>query len=88
MASEVVWVPTCCGRVMRYVTYGGQQGEPCAALSCGQCGKHITLEPQPITSLDTLGTNARVLSVVGAPKPPAEERHPHVVSAGLDDPTL
>ncbi len=87
MASEVVWVPTCCGRVMRYLTYG-EQAQACAAFACSQCERHVNLEPQSISSLSDFGANARVLSVVGAPKPPAEERSPRRVPAGVDDPTL
>ena len=68
-----MWVPVCCGRVMRYNTLG-VGAEAKGGLVCTACGKHIALEPEPVASLSTYGKGSKVMSVLGTPKPPKTER--------------
>lgn len=81
-----VLVPVCCGRVMRYNSFGRPGGASYGALVCTNCSKHIVLEQEPLSSLKTYGEGSKVLSVVGSPKPPKAERKARDV--GSDDPTL
>ncbi len=82
-----VWVPVCCGRVMRYNTLGSGGGMR-GALVCTDCGKHIALEREPLSSVSTYGKGSRVISVLGSPKPPKTDRRKSAGEAGSDDPTL
>ena len=85
--DSIVWVPVCCGRVMRHNSFGRPGGTAYGALVCTNCSKHIVLEQEPLSSLDTYGEGSKILSVVGSPKPPKAER-PKARDVGPDDPTL
>jgi hypothetical protein len=83
-----VWVPVCCGRVMRCNTFRQANGGAYAALLCTSCNKNITLEQEPLDAANSFGEGTKVLSVIGAPKPPKTERLKSFLEAGPDDPTL
>jgi hypothetical protein len=59
-----------------------------AALVCMVCNKNITLEQKPLAAANDFGAGARILSVVGSPKPPKTEKRKSSAESGLDDPTL
>jgi hypothetical protein len=85
--DEKVWIPVCCARVMPYNTLGVGEDVK-AALVCTYCGKHIALEPEPLSSASTYGKGSRVVSVLGSPKPPRTERGKAPGRVPADDVTL
>jgi hypothetical protein len=81
-----VWVPVCCGRIMRYNTFRQPRGGAYGAFVCTSCSKNIVLEQEPLSSMSTYGEGSILLSVVGSPKPPLARRAGGDI--GSDDPTL
>ncbi len=86
--ASTMWVPVCCGRVMRCNMFRLPDGGSYAALVCGICNKNITLEQEPLTSANSFGEGSSVLSLLGSPKPPRTVRAKAMPEAGPDDPTL
>jgi hypothetical protein len=79
--NATMWAPICCGRVMRHNLFHAAGGSVAAAtLSCPGCGKHISLEPQPIGSVQDYGPGARLISLLVAPKGSARKQ-----AAGVSD---
>jgi hypothetical protein len=85
--KPLVWVPVCCGRIMRYNIFRQPRGGVYGALVCTGCSKNIVLEQEPLSSLSDYGEGSTLLSVVGSPKPPKSER-PAGADVGSDEPTL
>lgn len=85
--NSKVWVPVCCGRIMRYNTFRQPGGGAYGALVCTSCSKNIVLEQETISSVDAYGEGSVLLSVLGSPKPPKTERRSGV-DVGSDEPTL
>jgi hypothetical protein len=85
---STMWVPVCCGRVMRCNMFKQTGGGTYAALVCTVCNKNITLEQEPLDAANTFGEGSKVLSVLGSPKPPAADRRKTLTEASPDDPTL
>jgi hypothetical protein len=81
-----VWVPVCCGRIMRYNTFRQPGGGAYGALLCTNCSKNVVLEQEPLSSMSAFGEGSMVLNVVGSPKPPKVRRAG--VDVGTDEPTL
>ena len=46
--ASTMWVPVCCGRVMRCNMFRQADGGAYAALVCSVCNKNITLEQEPL----------------------------------------
>jgi hypothetical protein len=86
--SSAVWVPVCCGHVMRFNMFGRPEGVRYAALVCTICNKTITLEQESLAAANDFGEGSSVLSLIGSPKPPKTERRKSFTEAGPDDPTL
>ena len=86
--SSKIWVPVCCGRVMRCNMFRQADGGTYAALVCSVCNKNITLEQESRASADKFGEGSNILSLIGSPKPPKTERKKSFAEAGPDDPTL
>lgn len=86
--SSTMWVPVCCGRVMRCNMFRQAGGGSYAALLCTNCNKNITLEQEPAAAADKFGEGAKILQLIGSPKPPKTERKKSPGEAGPDDPTL
>src|ERR1700692_3248754 len=66
MAAEnasTMWVPVCCGRVMRCNMFRQADGGAYAALVCTLCNKNITLEQEPVTAADQFGGGSGILSL-------------------------
>lgn len=84
--KSTVWVPVCCGRVMRYNTFRQPRGGAYGALVCTSCSKNIVLEQESLSSMSAYGEGSILLNVVGSPKPPAARRTG--VDVGSDEPTL
>jgi len=94
MADEktpTVWVPTCCGRVMRYNVFRQQGGGAYGTFVCTVCSKSINLEQEPLAAVNSFGEGSSVLNVLGSPRPPKDDRRKardSVIKAGSDEPTL
>jgi hypothetical protein len=86
--SSKIWVPVCCGRVMRCNMFRQADGGTYAALVCSVCNKNITLEQESRAAADKFGEGSNILSLMGSPKPPKTERKKSFAEAGSDDPTL
>jgi hypothetical protein len=86
--SSKIWVPVCCGRVMRCNMFRQADGGTYAALVCSVCNKNITLEQESRAAADKFGEGSNILSLMGSPKPPKTERKKPFAEAGPDDPTL
>jgi hypothetical protein len=84
--SSNVWIPVCCGRVMRHNMFLQKDGGGYGALVCTICSKNITLEPEPLANVSAYGEGSRVLSLLGSPKPPRDDRRKE--GATFDDRTL
>jgi len=88
-SASTMWVPVCCGRVMRCNTFRLPNGGSYAALVCTRCNKNITLEQEPLAAADRFGEGSKLLTLLGSPKPPATDRTSKPLpEAGPDDPTL
>jgi hypothetical protein len=83
-----VWVPVCCGRVMRCNKFRQPNGGVYAALVCTVCSKNIVLEQEPFDAVNSYGEGSDVLNVLGSPKPPKAERRKVVGDVDSDEPTL
>jgi hypothetical protein len=83
-----VWVPVCCGRVMRCNKFRQPSGGAYAALVCTVCSKNIILEQEPFDAVNSYGEGSSVLNVLGSPKPPKAERRKVVGDVDSDEPTL
>jgi hypothetical protein len=86
--ASTMWVPVCCGRVMRCNMFRLADGGTYAALVCAQCNKNITLEQESLADANQFGEGANILSLLGSPKPPKTERRKPSTEANPDDPTL
>ena len=82
-----LWVPVCCERVMRYNLFLQKDGSAYGALVCTVCNKNVTFELEHQADLKEYGDGARVLSMLGSPKPPKTERR-RAASEELNDQTL
>ena len=90
MADEnsTVWVPVCCGRVMRCNLFKQTDGSILAALVCTSCSKNITLEQEPLEATHQYGGGTNLLRLLGTPKPPKTDRRKAVTEPRGDEPTL
>jgi hypothetical protein len=83
--ASTMWVPICCGRVMRCNMFRQADGGAYAALVCTVCNKNVTLEQEPVTAADKFGEGSNILSLIGSPKPPKTERKKSLNEGGRDD---
>jgi hypothetical protein len=82
--ESTVWVPVCCSQVMRHSVFGSAEGKSvAAALVCSACGRHILLQPQPITSVQDL--SGRVISLLATAKSQKVANLANGPAAGGDD---
>jgi hypothetical protein len=72
---------------MRFNMFAPQGGAAYGALVCSVCNKNVTFELEPQGDLSMYGEGARVLHMLGAPKPPNVERK-KPDDAALNDKTL
>lgn len=84
--NSSVWVPVCCGRIMRHNTFRQPRGGTYGAFVCTSCSKNIVLEQEPLSSMSAYGEGSILLNVVGSPKPPVSRRAG--ADIGSDEPTL
>jgi hypothetical protein len=85
--ASTMWVPVCCGRVMRCNMFRQAEGGTYAALVCTVCNKNITLEQESLAAAEQFGEGAKILNLIGSPKPPKTERKKQFTDVSRDDPT-
>lgn len=73
---------------MRYNVFMQQSGTGYGVLVCSVCNKNVTFELEHQADVSAYGEGARVLSMLGSPKPPNAERKKLDGDAALDDKTL
>jgi hypothetical protein len=73
---------------MRYNMFAQRGGTAYGALVCSQCNKNVTFELEHLADVSMYGEGARVLSILGSPKPPNVERKKRDRDAALNDKTL
>ena len=83
-----LWVPVCCERVMRYNAFLQQGGTGYGVLFCEVCNKNVTFELEHLADLNVYGEGARVLGMLGSPKPPNAKRKKLDGDAAVNDKTL
>ena len=83
-----LWIPVCCERVMRYNLFLQKDGTAYGSLVCTVCSKNVTFELEHLADLSAYGDGARVLNMLGSPKPPNVERKTAAGEAAASDQTL
>ena len=73
---------------MRFNMFVQKDGTAYGALVCTVCSKNITFELEHSADLSAYGAGARVLTMLGSPKPPNVERRKPDGDATLNDQTL
>ena len=73
---------------MRYNMFIQQGGGAYGALVCSVCNKNVTFELEHQADLSAYGDGSRVLSMLGAPKPPNVPRQKPAGDSDLSDQTL
>jgi hypothetical protein len=73
---------------MRYNMFIQQGGAAYGALVCSVCNKNVAFELEPQADLSVYGEGSRVLSMLGAPKPPNVARQKPAGDSDLSDQTL
>jgi hypothetical protein len=73
---------------MRFNMFVPQGSAAYGALVCTVCSKNVTFELESLLDLDAYGEGARVLNMLGSPKPPKVDRPKAAADARLNDQTL
>jgi hypothetical protein len=73
---------------MRYNIFAQQDGAAYGALFCSVCSKNVAFELEQQADLSAYGEGSRVLSMLGAPKPPNVPRPRTAGDSALNDQTL
>ena len=73
---------------MRFNMFVQQNGTAYGALVCSVCNKNVTFEREHQDEMSTYGEGARVLSMMGSPKPPNLKRRKAGDPGQDDDKTL
>jgi len=73
---------------MRYNIFVQKDGTAYGSMVCTVCNKNVTFELEHLADVSAYGEGARVVSVLGSPKPPKEERRKIDRDAALNDQTL
>ena len=73
---------------MRFNMFVQKEGTAYGALVCTVCSKNITFELEHSADLSAYGAGARVLSMLGSPKPPNVERRKADGDTTSNDQTL
>jgi hypothetical protein len=73
---------------MRFNIFAQQGGAAYGVLVCSVCNKNVTFELEHQADVSTYGEGARVLSMLGSPKPPDAERKKLDGDAAVNDNTL
>lgn len=88
---QKVWIPVCCGRVMRFNRFLKEDGGAYGSMVCTMCNKNIIMEQEVAAADETYGEGTRMLTVVGTPKPSKTDRRKSggaMSGTGSEDQTL
>jgi hypothetical protein len=83
-----LWIPVCCERVMRFNIFVQKTGVAYGSLVCTVCSKSVSFELEHQADLSAYGDGARVVNMLGSPKPPKEARCKVDEDAAMNDQTL
>jgi len=83
-----LWIPVCCERVMRFNMFVQKNGTVYGSLVCMVCNKNVAYELEHNPDISVYGDGAKVISMLGSPKPPKEERKRVDEDAATNDLTL
>ena len=83
-----LWIPVCCERVMRYNVFAQKDGTAYGSLVCTVCNKSVSFELEHQADLAAYGDGARVIPILGSPKPPQGARRKVDEDAAMNDQTL
>jgi hypothetical protein len=86
--SANLWIPVCCERVMRFNIFAQKSGTAYGSLVCTVCNKSVSFELEHHADLSAYGEGARVLNMLGSPKPPKDVRRKVDERAAVNDQTL
>jgi hypothetical protein len=70
---------------MRYNVFAQQGAAAYGVLVCSVCNKNVTFELEHQADISNYGEGARVLSMLGSPRPPNMERKKLDGDAALND---
>lgn len=73
---------------MRYNLFLQKDGAAYGSLVCTVCNKNVTFELEHLADLSAYGEGARVLNMLGTPKPPSVLRQTAAGEAAANDQTL
>lgn len=73
---------------MRYNVFIQKSGTAYGSLVCTVCNKSVSFELEHQANLTAYGASARVINILGSPKPPTEVRRKVDEDAALNDKTL
>ena len=73
---------------MRYNAFMQKGSTGYGVLFCEVCNKNVTFELEQLADVSVYGEGARVLSMLGAPKPPHAKRKKLDGDAAVNDKTL
>ena len=73
---------------MRYNIFVQKDGVAYGSLVCTVCNKSVSFELEHQADLSTYGDQARVVNILGSPKPPKEARRKVDEDAATNDQTL
>jgi hypothetical protein len=70
---------------MRYNMFVQQDGTMYGALVCSVCNKNVILEQENQPDMSKYGDGARLLTVLGSPRPPQGSRRKAGKDAAIDE---
>lgn len=73
---------------MRFNIFMQKNGTPYGSLVCTVCNKSVSFELEHQADLSAYGDAARVITVLGSPKPPAQARRKIDADAAMNDQTI
>jgi hypothetical protein len=73
---------------MRFNMFVQQDGSAYGALVCSVCNKNVAFELEHQADLSSFGDGARVLNMLGSPKPPSQPRPRSAGDSLMNDQTL
>src|SRR5260370_28469071 len=72
--SQKVWIPVCCGRVMRFNRFLKPDGDAYGSMGCPVFNKNIVLEQENAPATHAYRQGTGLLTAVGTPNPPKTDR--------------
>ena len=73
---------------MRYNVFAQKTGPAYGSLVCTVCNKSVSFELEHQADLSAYGDGARVITILGSPKPPKDARQKIDENAAMNDQTM